>query len=143
MSIKRGIVIDITNSDPPSPDHFVKRAKKGKGKADEFELSALATSSSAIPPAATTLLCSSATTAALKSFYETHVEGKKPVKASSNQNLIPIIKPLSDNALLFAQDDIIGAHGHCWALWTRKKSGGIVTEALKLTEGGSNNDSPR
>jgi hypothetical protein len=62
--------------------------------------------------------------------------------ASSNQNLSPTIRPLTNTDLAFDGQSLV--HGHCSALWTRrrKRTGGIE-EALKLKEGGGNNDSPR
>jgi hypothetical protein len=59
----------------------------------------------------------------------------------TNQNLCPIVRPLSDKDLLFQHQELPG--GHCWALYTRTRVNGWVRVALKLREGGFNNDAPR
>jgi hypothetical protein len=59
---------------------------------------------------------------------------------NGNQSLPPIVRPLTDDNLLFPQQL---PHGHCWALWTRTMAGGVQEERLKLREGGLNNDAPR
>jgi hypothetical protein len=51
------------------------------------------------------------------------------------------VRPLSDEYLLFPDQQLPG--GHCWALYTRTRIDGEVREALKLREGGGNNDAPK
>lgn len=89
-------------------------------------------------PAAEQLLVTRATPAALAAFCALVRDGAST--KSNNQSLPPVVRELTDGELLFPQ---ALPHGHCHALYTRSRSGTGVKVALKLTEGGSNSDSPR
>jgi hypothetical protein len=80
-----------------------------------------------------------ATPAALAAFCSM-LQNNDEVTKSRNQSLPPFVRGLTDDDLLFAQEP---PRGHCQALYTRTRRGGEVLVSLKLTEGGSNNDSPR
>jgi hypothetical protein len=59
----------------------------------------------------------------------------------TNSSLPPFVRKLEDVNLQFPQVELLE---HCSALVTRTEKNGIVTESLKLTEGGKDNkDSPR
>jgi hypothetical protein len=67
--------------------------------------------------------------------------GQNGTPTSTNQSLPPVVRRLTEDDLLFPQKI---EHGHCHALYTRTRvKGGEVQTNLKLTEGGSNSDSPR
>lgn len=88
------------------------------------------------------LLVMQATPAALNTFCNMlqRTDTDTGPESSRNQSLPPVIRSLTNEELLFPQDT---PHGHCHALFTRTRRGSDVTVSLKLTEGGTNNDSPR
>ena len=91
-------------------------------------------------PAGEQLLVMQATPAALAAFCSMLQNGGENIE-SRNQSLPPFTRALTDENLLFPQ---ALPRGHCHALYTRtRQRGGNVSVSLKLTEGGSNNDSPR
>lgn len=68
------------------------------------------------------------------------INGNLPEPVARNQSLTPRIRSLTDADLAFPQPT---PSGHCQVLITRTKRAGSVVEEVKLTEGGTNNDSPR
>lgn len=63
------------------------------------------------------------------------------VQASGNQYLTPVLRPLKDTDLKFSGQKF-GKHCRYVAMRTLDKKG-TITEAVKLREGGTNNDHPR
>lgn len=83
------------------------------------------------------------TDAAVHHFYDTLTRRVTPPVSTSNQNQWPLIRSLTDADLKFDQPPLVSTFGHCMYLVTRTRLRGRIVEAVKLIEGGSNNDSPR
>lgn len=85
------------------------------------------------------LLITKATSTAITKFV-LMINGNLPEPVARNQSLTPRIRSLTAADLAFPQPV---PFGHCKVLVTRTKRAGSVIEEVKLTEGGTNNDSPR
>jgi hypothetical protein len=129
MAAKRPVLGEISGSN--------KRKSELSEDLDDLKPPSKKLQTSAATPSG--LLVTKATPAAILKFVSM-INGNLPEPAARNQSLTPRIHSLTDADLAFPQPT---PFGHCKVLITRTKRAGSVVEEVKLTEGGTNNDSPR